>query len=416
MDRRIGYAVLILALAVLSVFAALGLARFGYSMLLPSMQAALGISNTGAGQVQSWNLLGYLLAVVAAGALASRYGARRVTTAALAVVALGMLVTGLLPTFAGACAGRFLAGVGGAGANVPVMGGLVPAWFAGRRRGLAAGVVVSGSSLGLMVTGPLVPLVLRVYGPDGWRLCWYLFAGMALGVCLLVGVLLRDRPDQVGMQPFGQGAGGAPANAVAKARWRDVVGSGYLWHLAAVYFAFGFSYIMYSTFFVKHLVDGYAWSQADAGQLWMRIGATSIASGFVWGVFSDRFGRRLALVLIFGLQGAGFAVLGLGQGAGAVYASAGLFALTAWSIPAVVAAIAGDRFGAAMAPPALGLVTLVFGLGQVLSPYTGGWLADATGSFVVPMVLAAAVAWAGALGTVLLPRLDAVRAAPGARR
>jgi MFS family permease len=407
MDRHARYAVLMLALAVLSVFAALGLARFGYSMLLPAMQKALGISNADAGQIQSWNLLGYLLTVVAAGALAARYGARRVVTVALAVTALGMLATGLVPTFGGACLGRFLAGVGGAGANVPVMGGLVAAWFAGRRRGLAAGVAVSGSSFGLMVTGPLVPWVLREYGADGWRLCWYLFAGMALTVSLLAGVLLRDRPEQVGLQPVGQGTGQRPAVGGRRARWRDVAGSGYLWHLAAVYFAFGFSYIMYSTFFVKHLVQGYGWSQADAGRLWMRIGAASIASGFVWGVFSDRFGRRLALALIFVAQGAGFAVLGFGRNTPAVYLSAGLFALTAWSIPAVVAAIAGDRFGPAMAPPALGLMTLVFGLGQALSPYTGGWLADATGSFVVPMVLAGAVAWAGALGTGLLPRLGA---------
>jgi len=254
-----------------------------------------------------------------------------------------------------------------------------------------------------MVTGPLVPWVLDRYGPEGWRLCWYLFAGAALVIALLAGVLLRDRPDQVGLRPYGgTGAVSAPGGG-GRVRWRDVAGSGYLWHLAAVYFAFGFAYIMYSTFFVKHLVQGYEWNQADAGRLWMRIGAASIASGLVWGVFSDRFGRRLALGLIFLVQGAAFAVLGVGHGTGAVYVSAGLFALTAWSIPAVVAAVAGDRFGAAMAPPALGLMTLVFGLGQALSPYAGGWLADATGSFVVPMVLAGGVAWAGAVGTALLP-------------
>lgn len=412
MDRRSAHAVLTLTLAVLSVFAALGLARFGYSMLLPSMQADLAISNARAGQIQSWNLLGYLLTVVAAGTLAARYGPRRVIAAALAVTALGMWATGRATGFPGVCLGRFLAGVGGAGANVPVMGGLVAAWFAGRRRGLAAGVAVAGSSIGLMVTGPLVPWVLGRCGPGGWRLCWHLFGGMALAIAALAALLLRDRPEQLGLEPVGQTPAAAAA-AVRPARWREVAASAYLWHLAAVYFAFGFSYILYSTFFVKHLVQGLGWTQADAGRLWMRLGAASIASGFLWGVFSDRFGRRLAMGLIFLLQGAGFGLLGLARGPGAVYASAALFALTAWSIPALVAAIAADRFGPAMAPPALGLMTLVFGLGQALGPFAGGWLADAAGGFVVPLLLAGAAAWAGALGTALLPGLPAAGRPPG---
>ena len=62
----------ILALIVLAVFGSLGLGRFGYTSILPAMQLGLGLTNTQTGELQSWNLLGYLLAAAFAGLLAAR--------------------------------------------------------------------------------------------------------------------------------------------------------------------------------------------------------------------------------------------------------------------------------------------------------------------------------------------------------
>ena len=70
------YAWYILAVGTLVVFGALGLARFGYTMVLPAMQMALGLSNAQAGGLATANLAGYLLLAVAGGALASRHGPR----------------------------------------------------------------------------------------------------------------------------------------------------------------------------------------------------------------------------------------------------------------------------------------------------------------------------------------------------
>src|SRR5512135_2330294 len=61
---RVHYGLVVLGLVVLAVFGSLGLARFGYTSILPAMQDALKLSNTQTGELQSWNLLGYLLTVV----------------------------------------------------------------------------------------------------------------------------------------------------------------------------------------------------------------------------------------------------------------------------------------------------------------------------------------------------------------
>jgi MFS family permease len=405
---RIHYGIIILGLVILVVFSALGLARFGYTSILPAMQEALKLSNTQTGVLQSWNLVGYLVTVVFAGLLASRFGPRVVIATGLLVVAAGMGLTGLIPTFGAACAGRFLAGVGGASSNMPAMA-MLSAWFGARRRGLAAGAGAAGSSVGLIVTGPLIPAILRRNGEDGWRACWYALAALTLVVFIAAALFLRNRPAEKGLRAIGESEAepnSPPAAAAASSLdWGSVYRSRLLWKLAGIYFGFGFSYIIYSTFFVRYLTGEAGFSRGGAGTLWLQVGVVSIVGGFLWGSVSDRWGRRVALLWVFGLQGAAFLLFGLSREGWSVYLSAVLFAITAWSVPALMAALCGDLFGARLAPAALGLITLVFGLGQALGPYLAGAIADATRSFAPAFLLAGAAALAvGGGGSLTLRR------------
>ncbi|MBF8281818.1 MAG: sugar phosphate permease, partial [Anaerolineales bacterium] len=179
--RRLHYAWIILIMGVLVVFGSLGLARFGYSVILPSMQAGLGMNNTQAGGLVTANLLGYVILSVLGGALAVRYGPRNVIAVGLVFTGGGMLLTGLAGSFATATVWRALTGIGSGASNVPVMG-LLAAWFAAKRRGLASGIAVGGSSVALILVGPLVPRLLSVYGESGWRVSWFLFAGIVLAL------------------------------------------------------------------------------------------------------------------------------------------------------------------------------------------------------------------------------------------
>jgi MFS family permease len=402
----IHYGFVVLGLVILVVFSALGLARFGYTSILPAMQGALKLSNTQAGVLQSWNLVGYLVTVVWAGALAARFGPRVVIAVALLVVATGMGLTGLIPTFGAACVGRFLAGLGGAGSNVPAMA-LLSAWFGARRRGLAAGAGVAGSSVGLMVTGPLIPAILARSGDQGWRISWGVLGGLTLLVFIAAALFLRNHPSEQGLRAMGESQtaqDSRPATASAL-DWGSVYRSRLLWRLAGIYFGFGFSYIIYSTFFVRYLTGEAGFSQAGAGTLWLQIGVVSIVSGFLWGSVSDRWGRRTALLWVFGLQGTSFVLFGLSRDGWSVYLSAALFAVTAWSVPALMAALCGDLFGARLAPAALGLITLIFGLGQALGPYLAGAIADATRSFGPAFLVAGVTALAvGGGGSLTLQR------------
>jgi len=390
----------VLAAGTLAVFGALGLGRFGYTALLPAMQGALLLDNTQAGALASVNLAGYLAMSVLGGALASRYGARWVIALGLVVAGAGMLLTGTAEGFGTAALWRGVTGVGSGAANVATMG-LWAAWFTARRRGLAAGIAVTGSSLGLIFAGPLVPWLLATGAAAGWRTAWYLFGGVTLAIALIALMVIRSRPEHETVDLAT--AYGAPAHGRGEGlRWGLVYRSGPVWHLGLVYSTFGFAYIIFVTFFIKRLVAEGGYSRADAGALFMTMGICSLACGALWGAVSDRIGRRLALAAVFAIHAVAYAVFALWPTPAGFTLAAVLFGLAAWSIPAIMAATCGDVLGPRLAPAALGFVTLFFGVGQALAPSVAGAMADRAGSFAPAYLLAAGVALLGALGALTL--------------
>ncbi len=400
---RFHYAWVVLAMGTMVVFGALGLARFGYSVVLAPMQVGLGLDNTQAGLLATANLVGYLLLSLIGGALASRFGPRVVITTGLALTGLGMLFTGLAGGFLTAALWRAVTGVGSGASNVPVMG-LLSSWFGARRRGLATGIAVSGSSLALMFVGPVVPRILAGNAADGWRDCWFLFGGITLLLALSGLVLLRNRPSEKGLRPLGEDRGEERAEGgKGGLAWGSVYRSPKVWHLGMVYVAFGFSYIIYVTFFVKFLIAEAGYTRQGAGDLFMVVGWCSLFCGLLWGGVSDVIGRRRALMIVYVIQAASFGLFALWQDTVGLTISAVLFGVTAWSIPAIMAATCGDVLGPRLAPAALGFITLFFGIGQAAGPGVAGAMADATGSFSSAFLLAAAVALLGFAGSWLLP-------------
>jgi sugar phosphate permease len=373
------------------------------------MQAALGLSNTQMGTLATGNFVGYLALGLIGGFLASRYGPRRVIALSMLLAGISMSATGLASRFFGALLWRALTGVGSGGSNVPTMS-LLSAWFGKRRRGTASGIAVGGSSMALILMGPLVPRILDRFGQEGWRISWFILGGCVLLLGLVAWVSLRDRPADKGLGPLasdgkkevaeppGDGVGGATSSL----DWGRVYRSGPIWHLALVYTAFGFSYVIYVTFFAKYLQDECGYSREAAGNLWALVGWISVLCGLIWGAVSDWIGRNRGLALVFVVQATSYALFALWRSPAGYTVSTVAFGLTAWSIPAIVAAACGDFVGGRLAPAALGFVTLFFGIGQAAGPSLAGVLADMTESFVFSFLLASGVALLGGMGSLLL--------------
>ena len=131
---------------------------------------------------------------------------------------------------------------------------------------------------------------------------------------------------------------------------------------AAVYFAFGFSYIIYITFFVAHLTTEGALTPQKAGQIFAVLGLLSIFGGAVWGWISDVLGRRIGSLLAYLFISLSFVIIASSRSTTGFYVSSIIFGISLSSIPAIMAAAVGDSVGGRLAPAALGFITLIFGI------------------------------------------------------
>jgi MFS family permease len=166
------------------------------------------------------------------------------------------------------------------------------------------------------------------------------------------------------------------------------------------------------TYYVRYLSGEIGYARELAGFFFALIGACSIGSGLLWGWVSDMIGRKLGLAIVFALQAASYLLFGVWRGGGGILASSILFALTAWSIPAIMAATTGDILGPRLAPATLGFITFFFGIGQVAGPFAGGRIAQALGAFGPVFIIAGCTAFAGAIASLFLPKSARVHPAP----
>ncbi|NIQ39572.1 MAG: MFS transporter [Proteobacteria bacterium] len=404
-NRRFHYGWIVIAMGLLTTIGAHGLGRFAYSMINPSMIDGLGLSYTQVGNLAAGNFIGYLVLATIGGFLAARFGPRIVISLSLAGMGITMILTGLARTYEFALAMRTLTGLGNGGAFVPAMA-LGSIWFSAKKRGLATGIVTAGIGIGFALSGLIVPPILSAYGAAGWRSCWY-YLGVI--VIILAGVtygFIRNRPDELGLRQIGAGdieAEGEKQKAKGF-EWSKVYRIASVWHLGIVYFLFGFSYIIYINFFATYLVKEIGWTSGEAGRLFTFLGILSIFCGLIWGGISDIIGRKGGAALAYIALAIAYGIFAVFPSSTAFYVSAVFFGLTAWAIPTIMAAAAGDYVGPRLAPAGLGLITLFFGIGQAIGPSIGGFLADQRGSFALSFLLAMAVSLLGTAGALTLRR------------
>ena len=403
------YAWVIAAIGALVVLLAHGFGRMSYSVLLPAMRDGLSFSYTQLGLIGTGNFIGYLVLSIVGGFLAARFGVRKVVFASLVVLGVSVFLTGFTHSFSYAFVTRLVTGLGNGGAFVPIMA-LPAAWFAARKRGLATGIVMMGVGLGLSLSGVILPYFLGHYGREGWRYAWFVMGGAATVLAFLCYAVLRDSPREKRLGVYGgpmfDGAevAKAPPPANMFSAFKDMLGESELWKLGFVYLTYGFSYIIYLTFIVAYLSKEVGIPPGQAGQIFAVLGVVSIFCGIVWGGISDVLGRRWGSMLAYLTLTISYVILIFTKSSIGFYCSVSLFGITAFAVPVIMAAAAGDAVGAKLAPAALGFITLFFGIGQALGPFVGGWLKDTTGTFHYAFILCAVVSLIGTFLSTLLNR------------
>ena len=400
------YAWVIAWTGALVVLLAHGFGRMSYSVILPPMKEGLSLTYTQLGLIGTGNFIGYLCLAVIGGFLAARFGARNIIFISLMVMGVCLFLTGLSESFGFAFIMRLITGMGNGGSYIPVMA-LPAAWFAIQKRGLGTGIATVGTGIGLSLAGIILPYFIVTYGQVGWRYAWFVMGFIVFAASFVVYALERNTPAEKGLSVCGSAGEEVSGQGREKgvsflSAWSDVMKEREIWKLGGVYFMYGFSYIIYLTFFIAYLTNEIGLSPKSAGGMFALLGLCSISSGVLWGSISDLVGRRLGSMYAYISLALSYLIFALWTDLPGLYFSSILYGFCISSIPVILAAAAGDAVGAKLAPAGLGCITLFFGIGQAFGPAVAGYIRDLTGSFTGAFILSTAISFTGAIGSLFL--------------
>src|SRR5947199_2022351 len=144
-----------------------------------------------------------------AAALMNRYGLRNVALTAQLVVVSGLLASlAMTQVWQLVLLWGVVIGLG-TGMTALVLGATVAArWFVARR-GLVVGILTASVATGQLV---FLPLLAHLTERTGWRVALALMCAVLGLAALIVALVMRDRPSDVGLRPFGD-AGSEPLPA-----------------------------------------------------------------------------------------------------------------------------------------------------------------------------------------------------------
>jgi predicted MFS family arabinose efflux permease len=364
---------------------ALGLARFAYALLLPSMRTELGWSYANAGAMNTANAIGYLLGALLAAAVARRYGVKQTFLAGVLVTALAIGASGLTEKFAGLMALRVVSGAMGALAFVA--GGAMTAAASGAasRAPVALGIYFAGGGIGVTISALTVPILLDTIG---WRGGWLALGALAL-VCSLISLPALRRAPLPAEQTSVRAAVKWPLKKIA------IELCGYVF--------FGAGYIAYATFIIAQLRSAANFSPLEISLFWALLGLAAVVGVFVWKPLLTRLrgGRGAAATIVVVALGAALPLLSSGRAV--AYLSAILFGSSFLSVITAV-----TSFARRAAPPeawtkAIAALTVAFGTGQCIGPVLSGYLSDGPNGVRLGLELSVAILMASAFIIAMQP-------------
>ena len=417
--RRVHPAWPVAAVAFVALLGAAGF-RAAPGVLMVPLQDEFGWSRATLSLAVGVNLVLFGLTAPFAAALMDRFGIRRVTTAALLLIAAGSgLTVFVAASWQLVLSWGVLIGLGTGSMALVFAATVAQRWFV-RHRGLVTGILTAGSATGQLVFLPVVAVVAE---HAGWRLASLVIAAAALSVVPLVLVVMRDHPADRGVTAYGadeaeghdclviesdQVPEVARPNAarIALEALRDASRTRTFWALVAGFAICGATTNgLIGTHFVPAAHD-HGMGETTAAGLLAVVGIFDIVGTIGSGWLTDRYDPRLLLGFYYFFRGVGLALLPVLL-ADAVHPSIVAFVVIYgldWvaTVPPTVA-LCRSAFGE-RGTVVFGWVFASHQIGAAIASVAAGFARDRTGTYTVAWFSAALLCVVAAVISVRVSR------------
>ncbi|MEO0442318.1 MAG: YbfB/YjiJ family MFS transporter [Pseudomonadota bacterium] len=374
---------------VCALILSMGIARYSLTPMIPHMQAQLDLTEGGAGLLAGLNYWGYLTGLFIVWLVGDlrvkdffyRYG--------LFVAALATAVMAAHENPVVWYASRFFTGVASA-TGFMLGAGLILNWLHHNGYRQELGIHFSGLGLGIIVSALVVDLTgLDSLFAVNWRLQWVILA--AVGFILFipaVGLLPMPKADEIEMSRMDDLG---KQSRLPSTKW--------LWLMSAAYFCAGFSNTLNVTF--TSLITELQPLEGFGERVWLLVGVTAAIAPFIWDRAARRFGRLNSLKVAFAVGVLSNTLLASGYSLYTTILSASLFGFAFMGIVSLTLSTVGRLYGL-KASQVMAQLTLGYCIAQILSPVMSGFIAEATGSFRLPLYIVSGIMLAGMICLLML--------------
>jgi MFS family permease len=373
-------------------------ARTAFSLLFPPILDEFGWERGVTAGAFSFGFLVSAILSPSLGRLMDRRGPRFVMEMGVALVGAGLLLAPLMhrPWHLYATLGLL---VGGGSVCLSYTGQslYLPSWFV-RRRGLAMSLAFAGVGVGSII---LLPAVQAIIGRAGWRTACVALGLLVLAVLAPLNLLVKRRPEDLGLAPDGDraaggGAAGPPSNVV-DAAWVAIdwtlaraMRTTRFWWIALGFFGGLFAWYAVQVHQTTYLVE-VGFSPAHAAWALGFVSLAGIPGQIVLGHVSDRIGREW----VWTVGSLGFALCYLAllllrefPTPALLYVMVLTQGMLGYGLTSVIGAIPAEIFQGRHYGVIFGTLMLAAIGGGAAGPWVAGALYDATGSYATAFWLA----------------------------
>jgi MFS family permease len=306
--RNIHYGWVMVAVTFLAALISAGAVGAPGVFIVP-LQREFGWSTAEISSALSIRFILFGLMAPFAAALLNRYGLRNMTLTAQLIV-ISALLASLAMTKVWQLVLLWGVAIGiGTGMTALVLGATVATrWFAARR-GLVIGILTASVATGQLVFLPLLASLTEHYG---WRVGLGLMCVMLCVAAFAVLMVMRDRPSDVGLRPFGDNgtdplpappASNSPILAAALGTLREVSKSTVFWALFLTFAICGASTAGLVQVHLIPMCMDFGIPQVQAASLLAAMGVFDFFGTIASGWLSDRYDNRWLLFWYYGLRG-----------------------------------------------------------------------------------------------------------------
>jgi MFS family permease len=396
------------------VFVTIGVAvtaRTAFSLFFPPLLTEFGWDQSVTAGAFSFGFLVSAALSPVLGRAMDRYGPRVVIEAGVLMLAAGLLLATQVraPWELYATLGVLVSGgtvcLGYSGQSL-----FLPNWFV-RRRGLAMSIAFSGVGVGAIV---LLPWLQALIQRAGWRAACLALGLLVLGLLAPLNLLLRQRPEDLGLVPDGDSmlshaaaSAAGPAANVVDAAWaaidwtlRRALHTARFWWLALGYFCALYVWYAAQVHQTQYLLE-VGFSPAVAAWALGFAGLIGIPGQIMLGHLSDRIGREWVWTAGtggFALCFAAFLAMARSPEAALwLYVMVAAQGLLGYGITSVLGAIPSEIFQGRHYGGIFGTLMLAGIAGGAAGPFVTGVLHDRTGNYQAAFGIGVAVSIVSAL-------------------